>query len=56
VLARGPLAPFLLGAGFVRYGPGFRLAEVGPLDRTDEPTGADAVRGDEERGNEEPTT
>ncbi len=37
VLAQGPLAPFLVEAGFVRSGPGFRLASAGPAGRADEP-------------------
>ncbi len=36
VLAQGPFAPFLLEAGFVRSGPGFRLASAGPQQRDDE--------------------
>jgi ATP-dependent Lhr-like helicase len=42
-LAEGPLAPFFVAAGFVRSGPGFRLAGpaaslagAGPLDQTGE--------------------
>jgi ATP-dependent Lhr-like helicase len=40
VLAQGPLAPFLVEAGFVRSGPGFRLASAGPRGRADEPDDA----------------
>ncbi len=36
VLARGPLAPFLIEAGFVRSGPGFRLAQAAPRREEDD--------------------
>ena len=36
-LAAGPLAPFLVQAGFVRSGPGFRLAQVQPSGVSDPP-------------------
>jgi hypothetical protein len=35
-LADGPLAPFLPAAGFVRSGPGFRLASAAPSQSTEE--------------------
>ena len=36
--AASPLAPFLVEAGFVRAGPGFRLASTNPIDESDEET------------------
>ena len=41
-LAESPLAPFLLAAGFVRSGPGFRLAAAATRDEAQEETGAEA--------------
>ena len=35
---RSPLAPFLVEAGFVRSGPGFRLASTTPTEGSDEET------------------
>jgi ATP-dependent Lhr-like helicase len=41
-LARSPLAPFLVAAGFVRAGPGFRFAgprlDEAPVSETEDPT------------------
>jgi ATP-dependent Lhr-like helicase len=45
VLAQGPLAPFLVEAGFARSGPGFRLASAGPAGRADEPDELEAESG-----------
>jgi len=39
-IARGPLGPFLKRAGFVPYGPGFRLSIAAAEPTPEEPTGA----------------
>jgi hypothetical protein len=51
-LAQGPLAPFLLEAGFMRSGPGFRFVGLGDEPLGDEPESAGAMLGAD--GDEEP--
>jgi ATP-dependent Lhr-like helicase len=49
-MARSPLAPLLLEAGFVRSGPGFRYAGEAPAEEPDESPGAgeDSAPADDE--------